>query len=458
MIYLILILAALLRMINLNQSLWLDEAINIISVKSLGFWETVLVYPRYDFHPPGYFALMWGWARLFGDSEISVRLPSVIFGVTTVVLCYLISTKLFSRRVALLAAFFLAINPLHIYYSQEARMYAFSTFAVALNYYFFIKLFKGGKGGVGFVISLILVMMSDYVAYFILPAQLIFLTSEKKQNILKWVKLVSISSVVMLLWLPFFIPQFRSGLQTATNTPGWRQVVGSTHIKDLGLIPSKMIIGRISLANKNIYYPVIGLLSILFAVIIFNSRSKLLLSWLILPVLFVWLVSFFIPILSYFRLLYLSVPFVILLSLGLNSFPKIWQKSSIVFVAAIFAICSLLYLLNSSFHREDWLGLSRYLSSQHATVLIENNQKLSPLDYYGNNSFKVLPALTKAPITVTSDLIPLDTLPDKIYYLEYLIDITDPHRLLRQQLERGGFNETDILNFRGVGLLHVYEK
>jgi len=82
MIFLVLFLALILRLINLNQSLWLDEAVGAITVKGpfLGIFEEL----RGDFHPPLYHILMWGWVRIFGASEISLRMPSVLFGVGTV--------------------------------------------------------------------------------------------------------------------------------------------------------------------------------------------------------------------------------------------------------------------------------------------------------------------------------------------------------------------------------------
>ena len=95
----LLLTAIFLRLINLNQSLWLDEAINVVYARSNYFWWFVSEYPIGDFHPPGYFAMLWLWGQAFGFSEISVRIPSVIFGVLTVYLTFLIGRNLFSSKV-----------------------------------------------------------------------------------------------------------------------------------------------------------------------------------------------------------------------------------------------------------------------------------------------------------------------------------------------------------------------
>jgi len=78
MIYIIIAISLVLRLVNLNQSLWLDEAVQAITAKGpfLGIFEEL----RGDFHPPLYHILLWGWVRIFGASEVSLRMPSVIFG------------------------------------------------------------------------------------------------------------------------------------------------------------------------------------------------------------------------------------------------------------------------------------------------------------------------------------------------------------------------------------------
>ena len=138
MIWLILFLSLILRIVSLNQSLWLDEAINVMAARSYSFLGILTEYAKADFHPPLYFIIIWIWTKLFGFSEVSARLPSVIFGLLTIWLVFLIGRKLYSKTLGILAALLLALNPLHIYYSQEARMYSMAAFAVVLNLLFFI--------------------------------------------------------------------------------------------------------------------------------------------------------------------------------------------------------------------------------------------------------------------------------------------------------------------------------
>ena len=137
MLYLIIFVSLFLRLINLNQSLWLDEAINLNNVRALGFGDLVLKYSLSDFHPPLYHVILKANTLLIGSSELAARLPSVILGVLSVYITYLIGKKLYDKKTALIGAVLLATAPLHIYYSQEARMYMLAAFWATLSVYFF---------------------------------------------------------------------------------------------------------------------------------------------------------------------------------------------------------------------------------------------------------------------------------------------------------------------------------
>ena len=138
MIAIILVVAFILRLISLTQSLWLDEAINVNAAAGLSLKSLILKYSLGDFHPPLFHAILRGWILLFGSSEAVVRIPSVILGTLTVYITYLIGQKLFEGKTGLIAATLIATSPLHIYYSQEARMYALAAFLTSLSAYFFI--------------------------------------------------------------------------------------------------------------------------------------------------------------------------------------------------------------------------------------------------------------------------------------------------------------------------------
>ena len=126
LVVLLTLLALLLRAARLDfQPLWWDEGYSVwFAHHSLA---TMARLTALDIHPPLYYALLGGWGQILGFEPLALRWFSVLIGSATVPLMFVAGDWLSSRRTGLVAAALLAINPLHIYYSQEVRMYALVT-------------------------------------------------------------------------------------------------------------------------------------------------------------------------------------------------------------------------------------------------------------------------------------------------------------------------------------------
>ena len=471
MIWFIILAAFILRIISLNQSLWLDESINVLAAKNYSFIGMVTEYAIADFHPPGFFIILWFWTKLFGINEIAVRIPSVIFGVSAVYITYLIGKKLYSKNLGIIGSLLLAVNPLHIYYSQDARMYSLATLAVAVNILLFIKLLKGEKLNlVLLILSNLAVFASDYVAYFIFPAQFIFLLIYKKKDLLKKYVLSVVGAVVLgLWWIPIFIKQLDMGASTAAQLPAWKFIVGAFDPKALPLTFVKFIIGRISYHDKLIYGFMLLPITLIFAYLLYRGikfadkfNRKFLIIWLAVPISLATLVSFMIPIYSYFRVLYTIPSFLLLISLGILSFRSRLRYFFLTTVALIEIISASIYLSNPAFQREDWRGLVDFLRTKVSSITIfESSGNLPPFDYYARGEINARGALKNFPAKDDSDLADLENmLKDfkNVYLVNYLVDISDPNRLVGIKLESMGYKQVDILDFNGVGFLYNFRK
>lgn len=117
------LLAAVPRLLGLRaQSLWVDEILTWNAIRpgaGLDFWEQL----HDTIQGPLYTAIAWLLVRL-GDPELMMRLPAAIAGVLTVPLFGVLAGRLLDGRSARLAVLLLAINPFHVWYSQEGRGYA----------------------------------------------------------------------------------------------------------------------------------------------------------------------------------------------------------------------------------------------------------------------------------------------------------------------------------------------
>lgn len=116
------LLALALRLPLLGRSIWFDEA--CMSDQRLGTFEQLLATLYVDVHPPLYVTFMHFWNGLFGDSELSMRLPPLLCGLVSVPLVYWAGRWFVGDTAALWGALLLAISPVHAWYSAEARLYA----------------------------------------------------------------------------------------------------------------------------------------------------------------------------------------------------------------------------------------------------------------------------------------------------------------------------------------------
>jgi len=136
LLILIFLLGFALRLYHIDTlDVWMDEAFSIkVATKPL---HMILDITSNDVHPPLHLTLLHFWMKAFGSSVFSVRMLSMVFGMTTIYFTYLLSTLVFSRPgYRLLTTLFASINPLLIVYSQETRPYSmFTTFTAAAVYF-----------------------------------------------------------------------------------------------------------------------------------------------------------------------------------------------------------------------------------------------------------------------------------------------------------------------------------
>ncbi len=123
---LLLVLALAVRALRLDwQPLWWDEGYSIyFATEPLARMYDLTAH---DIHPPLYYALLHLWIAVFGAATpVILRLFSVLIGASAVLTMPWLALRLWPahRRVAWIAALLLLLSPLHIFYSQEVRMYA----------------------------------------------------------------------------------------------------------------------------------------------------------------------------------------------------------------------------------------------------------------------------------------------------------------------------------------------
>jgi len=142
----VLLAAAGLRLYSLgSKSLWLDEIVSVQHVRG-SFGQMLSEVAQHDGHPPLYYIFQYA-AKIFGRSELAVRLPSAAFGIALVYMVYRLGRSLLDETAGLAAAGLTAISGFAIFYSQEARPYALAMLLAAASAWVLAELLR--RGGLG---------------------------------------------------------------------------------------------------------------------------------------------------------------------------------------------------------------------------------------------------------------------------------------------------------------------
>lgn len=142
----------ILRIIWLNEGLWIDEILTLVKLVPLTAWEIVSQYDSLNNHVL-YSLLAHYSISVFGDTAWALRLPAVLFGVATIPASYYLGRQLASRNEAFLATAFLVVSYHHVWFSQNARGYTGMLLGTVLLSILFIRLITQNKPGVRSVLA-----------------------------------------------------------------------------------------------------------------------------------------------------------------------------------------------------------------------------------------------------------------------------------------------------------------
>jgi uncharacterized membrane protein len=104
-----------------SRELWLDETYSAL-LASMPF-KQMLRSILGDVHPPFFYILLWAWIRLVGESEIALRLFSVLLNTVGTIAFFFVLRKWLGTRAAAFGSFLFAFSPILYVYSLEVRMY-----------------------------------------------------------------------------------------------------------------------------------------------------------------------------------------------------------------------------------------------------------------------------------------------------------------------------------------------
>lgn len=217
----IILLGSGLRFYDLGkENLWTDEAFSVHLAQEENLTSLVENTAKTEGTPIGYYLLLHYWVEIFGNSEFSVRFPSLIFSVLSIFMIFNLTKLFFNRKVALLTSFFMAISMLQVLYSQEARLYSLFTFLTLLSAYFFSKWYLYEKEDkkstlycIGYGFSILTAIYTNYLAIFLIIIYTFILIVKRdisKKRLKKWILIHLITFIFFLPLIPLLLKQYHS--------------------------------------------------------------------------------------------------------------------------------------------------------------------------------------------------------------------------------------------------------
>lgn len=342
-----------------NQSLWGDEAFSaILSMKKVS--EIISIITR-DTSPPLFNLTEHFWYKIFGTSEVAIRLLVFSYFLIAVYFVYKIGVHFWDRKTGLIAATLTFLNTFLFAYGFEGRMYSLLLATVTASFYFFIK-----KNWVGYVITTTLALYSHHFSIFAIFVQGLwflkeFFLGDRRTSI----SILKSFIAIVILYSPWLIP-----LYNQIGMVGGGFWLGRPNIKDLGQLTSKYLSLSLALLVLRNWGKNFG-------------KSAILILWFAVPVVATWLLSQKFQSIFFDRYLLYTIPAAMLLAA--SQMRKI-GKIAFVAVVAVFLSVDFFYFTHPAKIPFKDLAIYVRAAEKSGDFLVNEdtgNHKLWESKYYG---------------------------------------------------------------------------
>lgn len=190
---LIVLLGLLLRLWNIDkpEGMWNDEYLTW-SIANLKFPQDFFKGVANNCHAPLHYFYLKGWMAIFKDSDISLRVSSLVPGVISIFTMYLCAKEYLVKKhgelCALAAAFITAISGFLIYFSQEVRIYSLTFLIASMVLFYSLKVFNNPSNKNCWMLTLFsLLLIFEHTIGFVFVlfnvcALIAFMQRKKKEN------------------------------------------------------------------------------------------------------------------------------------------------------------------------------------------------------------------------------------------------------------------------------------
>ncbi len=374
MLWGIVLLGAFLRLRGLGaKSFWLDEIASVVIARMPGnsFWHWLWTE---EGNMALYYVMLRPWLEIH-LGEATIRSLSVLPGIASIPVMYLLGRRLFGRGVGLLAALLLAISTCAVVYSQEARGYSWLLLGTIVSTYFFARLIARPT----YVMALAYALAAGATFYFhyfglLVPlahaVSLVALAKERRP----WKQMCLAGALIAVFAAPVM---WMIHIQPGRHLD-WVSKPSLLELYHLGVFlaaESGKGVGPVLLVVE------LALVAMFFRAMVVGRRQSpqsdsfpyaLVASGLVTPIVFALLVSIVRPV-FFHRFLIICLPaWLLAVAVGTCALSQMrWRTAAIVAVCGLSLVST---ALSYSRMREDWRGA--------VNLLIDNARPQDVVVYY----------------------------------------------------------------------------
>jgi mannosyltransferase len=352
-----------------REPLWTDEALTLVIAK----WPVEDLLLRPIDPTPGLYYLLHKWLIPDGAGIAAVRSISIVAGTLSIPAIYTVGYLAISRRAGLLAASLLALSPVLVDYSQEARVYALELLLVLLSAAGLLawahRLGRSG-GGAGltlFGVATVLAFSAHLVSIFwVIPAVLLAFRTAFRRGTPVQKRLFLVCALLMVLGA---VPEAQRLLWRASLGGGFAWLIQASPAEALATWGHDLLpLGRFDsqAASMAVLIAAFGLAASRIA-----ANSEEWRSWsrehevavaviaiMVLAPIAIWLFGFILVPIFMPRTILITVPgFILLLTLVTHLDRKPWLAPTL---ALLFALS--LLLTGPVRQKEDWRAVAAALT------------------------------------------------------------------------------------------------
>ncbi|WP_413175221.1 ArnT family glycosyltransferase [Anabaena azotica] len=185
-----------------------------------------LVTPWLD-HPP-LFSLIVGSAAILGGANTffdctltTIRIPSLIFGILSIILFYILSLRLYNTKIAIISSVIFATNPNIVFLSRLAVSENFILFLSLLTLLYFLEYSKSSNLTYLYIAAFLagLASLAKITGFFLVPMLCLLLILQKKwrESLLVFVIGLSLLSIYFIYGISYNSELFFKVIQSHTE-------------------------------------------------------------------------------------------------------------------------------------------------------------------------------------------------------------------------------------------------